>query len=842
MSMVEDDGDFKKGRFKPALVGIGVLIALGGGAALYLGLKSDSEKMTADQIAETRKGIYVLPRTEQLPRWRRLAESGNTIELQQEALTQLTFLEDKEVIPLAIKALENVDHRARGVAAQALATMGLPAAEPARAPLVKAFHEATDSDKPQIAWALVVLNEKPLWKPIMEIYKAGHLATVERVGGGRAFDPEALAAMASPDEWAALAEDPNEAVKQLVAGILSRTGDKKYTQQLIKLLGDKNDIAREAASGLGKIGDPAAVKPLVEALSKADKDDRQRFLEALRDGIGGEGLVLALPSVALTPPDRNKFQTKQIFDMVRTLADPRASDALVNYLTNAKPTIHWQTEAALRLAENGDIRAVPYLADRLRLDPLKIYDDKADPEYRRDDNERVVSARMLADLAVLHPEAAAELRAKAEDAVLFWAKDRPQPHANALRFLAAAGSTKALPDMREWANPKDALPKEGASGAFPTAFETAHSALRYLGWTKDSQSWGTLEKQLNRKDQKYDITQAGLVGAGMSMLGMVYRGLTVGAAQGFAQWGDPKAYPLLVKIIEDTKQNEGSREESCRSLAFVATDENMKEVVKKARAAEGKDPKAQMLRACYVETILRHPVAGSQATLLEMLNKDAEAPVRNQVARALGFPGLEPATEAALFEKMKDKELMNAAALALIIGGTEDAAARAIAMFDGASKEALDELKDLYFDSFGFWSDDDLAKGRVFRFVANAESIGKVRVKDTLQDWAKLRLGAQFNNLEYDSGPHSMTRVTLRYRLIETAKKGDAAAKKGAIETLKFMKEQGALMALRDEKSDTGALAKKALFELMNPKLVVGEKVPEAKPSKGEGVNVLPPR
>jgi HEAT repeat protein len=840
--MVEDDGDFKKGRFKPALVGIGALIVLGGGAALYLGLKSDSEKLTTEQIAETKKGIYVLPRAEQLPRWRKLADAGNTIELQQEALTQLTFLEDKEVVPLAVKALSNVDHRARGVAAQALATIGLPAADQARAALVKAFTDANDADKPQIAWALVVINEKPLWKPIMEVYKAGHLAGVERVGGGRAFDPELLSAMATPDEWAALSEDPNEAVKQLVAGILSRTGDKKYTAQLIKLLGDKNDIAREAASGLGKIGDPAAVKPLVEALTKASKDDRQRFLEALRDGIGGEGLVLALPSVAKEPVDRTKFQTKQIFDMVRSLSDPRAANALVNYLANSKPTIHWQTEAALRLAESGDLRAVPYLADRLRLDPLKIYDDKVDPEYRRDDNERVVSARMLADLAVLHPEALPEIRAKAEDAVLFWAKDRPQPHANALRFLAASGSKKALPDMREWANPKESLPKEGAAGQFPTAFETAQSGLRYLGWTKDDQSWGTLEKQLSRKDPKYDITQQGLVGAGMSMLGMVYRGLTVGAAQGFAQWGDPKAFPLLVKIIEDTKQNEGSREESCRALAFVATDENMKEIVKKARAADGKDAKAQTLRACYVETILRHPVSGTAPTLLEMLNKDAEPPVRNQVARALGFPGLEPATEAALFEKMKDKELMNAAALAIIIGGTEDAAARAIAMFDGSSKEALDELKDLYFDSFGFWSDDDLAKGRLFRFVANAESIGKVRVKDTLQDWAKLRLGAQFNNLEYDSGPHSMTRVTLRYRLVDIAKKGDAAAKKGAIETLKFMKEQGALMALRDEKSDTGMLAKKALFELLNPKMVVGEKVPEKKPGSPEGMKVVAPK
>ena len=53
---------------------------------------------------------------------------------------------------------------------------------------------------------------------------------------------------------------------------------------------------------------------------------------------------------------------------------------------------------------------------------------------------------------------------------------------------------------------------------------------------------------------------------------------------------------------------------------------------------------------------------------------------------------------------------------------------------------------------------------------------------------------------------------------------------------------QGALMALRDEKSDTGVLAKKALFELQNPKTVVGEKVPEKKATGPEGMKVVAPK
>jgi hypothetical protein len=49
-------------------------------------------------------------------------------------------------------------------------------------------------------------------------------------------------------------------------------------------------------------------------------------------------------------------------------------------------------------------------------------------------------------------------------------------------------------------------------------------------------------------------------------------------------------------------------------------------------------------------------------------------------------------------------------------------------------------------------------------------------------------------------------------------------------------------MALKEEKGETGELAKRALFELMNPKSVVGEKIPEKPQAKPDGVNILPPK
>jgi hypothetical protein len=103
--------------------------------------------------------------------------------------------------------------------------------------------------------------------------------------------------------------------------------------------------------------------------------------------------------------------------------------------------------------------------------------------------------------------------------------------------------------------------------------------------------------------------------------------------------------------------------------------------------------------------------------------------------------------------------------------------------------------------------------------------MSRVKVFDAPQNWAIERLQAQFDNLKFDNGPHSETRVVLRYRLVKAAKEGDDAAKANAIRTLKFMRERGSLMALRNEAGATGELAKKAFFQVMNPKPIVPEDI-----------------
>ena len=835
-----DDGNFKKGAFKPIAVLVALVAVVGIGVAVFLGVKSEGEKMSVDAQTKERKEIQLLPKAEQLPRWRTWAERADVPGLQQDAFAELAWAKDPQGLQLIItKGLGSDDHRVRGTSATALLEYGSPAADSAKAALLKDLAEADSSDKPQIAWALASLHEAAAFDPVMVEYRAGHLANVQKLDGVPAFDPEILASMVSIDKLAALAGDESDSVRQLVATVLSRTGDAKWTSVLIKLVQDKSvEVGREAAVGLGKIANEAAVGPLLSALEKADKDSRAKFLEALRDGVGSKGLILALKSVNKTSTEREKFQTKQLFDMIRELEDPRGADMLVDFIaSNPKP--HWKTEAALRLAEVGDLRAVPTLAWRLQQDPLKLYNNVDDPELRQDDNERVLAARMLADLAILHPEQKQSIRHDAEDAVIFWVTDKPQPHANGLRALAAMESLDILPKMRKWADPADRLPKEGQQ-EFPPSWATAQSALRYLGWSKDAQSWALLEKQLFRKPPKVDATMESLMQGGLAVLGMTLRALGVGAADGMAQWGDPRAYADLVKYIEDKDNNEQSRIEACFALSWVASDDQMKEVAKKVHDFNKPDPKISLVRGCYLETLVHRPVPEATAGLVDLLTPDVALEVRHQAARAIGFGGITKAMVPTIFEKLKSADLRSDAALALLIGGDSDTAMRALATYNDAPPEAMEELKVIYNQTFGYWSDKNYENGDVARWIENAQACGHVKVHDALQDWPKMILSRAIQGIEFDNGPHSITRVQFRYRLIQDARGNNDVKRQSAIAILKFMKEKGVLMALRTEQGPVAELARQAFFEVMNPKLSA-EALPEApKDSASAGGKAVP--
>jgi HEAT repeat protein len=421
----------REGKLKPliALLLVGLVAA---GGALFLGVNAqlDKEALTPEKVAKLTTQTLMQTKAEQLPQWYKWATDpeGNSL-LKEEALKQLAWARDPRGVDAAIAALTSPEEKLRAQAATALAEYGLPDAEKARGPLLAALKEAKPESQPQIAWALVELGEPEAFDEVMSLYRLGHLSQVQRLDGATAFDPYKIVALVSLDKFAELHSDESPAVRQLVATVLSRNPSPKYTDALIALVNDKDrDIAAQAAPGLGKIGDERARKPLLDQLQGASVEEKKVFLEALRDGIGASGLVLALESVSQENATKTWHQTQQIFKMLRELADPKGGDALAEYLAQRGNHIHWQVEAAFALAEIGDLRAVPTLAARLRMDEQKIYSDDTDYEMmlKRDNKERVIAARMLADLAVIHPDKRDLLREEAEDALMFaCARSRP---------------------------------------------------------------------------------------------------------------------------------------------------------------------------------------------------------------------------------------------------------------------------------------------------------------------------------------------------------------------------------------------------------------------------------
>ena len=841
-----EDGNFKRGAFKPVAILIGILMVAGAAVFVFLSSQTETQTLSKDDVTKEILEIQLLPQGEQIPRWRTWASTENEPRLEQEAFVRLAWARDAQSIPAITKGLASIDHAVRGTAAMALVDFGSPAADSAKPALLKALAEASSGDKPQICWALVALKESSAFEPIMAEYRLGHLATITRLDGYPAFDAERLASLVPIENLAALASDESDSVRQLVATTLSRSADARWTDLLIKLVTDKQvDVAREAAVGLGKIGNEKSTQPLVEALGKADKASREKFLQALRDGIGANGLVLALRTAKAPSPETEKFQTKQIFDMLRELEDPRGGDALYAYIqTNPKP--HWKYEAAMRMAEIGDVRAAEILGPRMAQDPLKLYNDVDWPELRRDDNERVFAARMLADLAILHPEKRDYLEKTAEPGVLAWVDpaNKPQPHANGMRFLAVIGSRRAMPLLERWADPKEKLPNEGAQPPFPDTWATAQSALRYLGWTREPRAWGILEKQLHRRNKKLDVSWDSLMQGGLTILGMTLRALGVGAADGFAQWGDPRAYDDLIRYVEDPMENEQARTEACFALSWVARDESLKEIVRKIHDNTKSDPKANFLRQCYLETIIHRPLADATRGLIDLLAPVVpDVELRHQVARAVGMGGITATMVPQVFDKLGDVSLKADAEIALILGADADTAARAVATYNDRAvpAEAIEELKDVYNKTFGYWSDRNYESGDVARWVENAEAIAHVKVHDQLQDWPRMILGRNLvESIEMDNGPHSMTRVQLRARLIADATGPSDVKRNEAIRILKFTKEKGVLMALRNQPGAIGEMARRAFFEVMNPK-TTAESVPESPRAQSQQPGGAPP-
>jgi hypothetical protein len=514
-----------------------------------------------------------------------------------------------------------------------------------------------------------------------------------------------------------------------------------------------------------------------------------------------------------------------VFDRIDALADPRGADALAEWLRTPHHA-YLQTRAAQALGALGDLRALDALGKRMRLHPLSTYRAAVEWEapLRRTDEERVRSARIVSELALMHPEALAPIRAATEAPIMAWNQDMPVPHALGLRSLAAMGSQKGIQRRRSWANPRLPLPLQGAQPPMQEEWIIAQSALRYAGMQRDEKSWPVLLHMLRRRPAGVDVTMQGLYNGGVAILGMTLRAVGVGATDGLSEWGDHRGFLPLLAYVTDPLNNEQSRLSGCAALGWVAERTDFPALI----AARGADstPEDAFRRRCLLDALVQRPgLFEARAILPLFLEKQPTLVTKEwdgtlstyvayfQIARALARAGLDAVTIEALRRALGDPARKDAALLALLLGADAPVAVRAMRDADVSPTAPPVALAQAYYDTFAFISDADLETGMLARSLDNARALAQVEVGQKKHTWALTLFKRRVSRYSFDNGPHSLTSMRLRYLLEKAARGPDAARSSQAIRLLGATGARATLAALAELPAPTGPLARESLDE-----------------------------
>src|SRR4029077_3860207 len=100
---------------------------------IILAVKGEGEKMTVKQITDERTAIAILPKADQIPKWRTWAAKDDVIPLQEDAFAYLAWAKDEPGLKTIIEhGLKHSEHHVRNRAAQALSEYGSPMADVAK--------------------------------------------------------------------------------------------------------------------------------------------------------------------------------------------------------------------------------------------------------------------------------------------------------------------------------------------------------------------------------------------------------------------------------------------------------------------------------------------------------------------------------------------------------------------------------------------------------------------------------------------------------------------------------------------------------------------------------------
>ncbi|GAB4207375.1 MAG: hypothetical protein OHK0013_24950 [Sandaracinaceae bacterium] len=754
---LDDDAAARKIRTRTSWFGriVGVTLVGGGiGLAYFAWQRNEASEHRWDayraaQQAESREEFLRMIR-EELPR-------STFQDVRLEIMSELGEHQDAESVPLLVRLLDEPG-AIRAQAARSLARIGSPAADVAKPDLMRVLPTCDARDRAPVVWALAVLNEPAAADAIVEEFAAGHLQ------GQYGFDPRIIVTVLGVQRLSTpeMTGHPSTGVRALVAQALSEAGTPDVIDPLTTMLRDEDDqVRRQAAAGLGRIGDPRAAGPLFAAMQQ-NPGMRVQVLDALRRSTGARGLAVLLASA------NDDATRRDLATMIRGTHDPAGADALATLLTSTDEVA--RLEAASGLAELGDARGVPVLLAFAQGEDLGRARDALD---------------MLA--LVQSPEVPAAL------APMVTNERYLARRAGMLKALGRSGSQDAGPILMRELDGDD--------------IATAAMALAELNYEP---AYQTLLRMMPRPRGTPFNQHAGMAGVALET---AYQNRTA-AVRAIGRYGRPDAAQALMTIIEDAEDDPRLRNDAGLALGAVANDEILERVLTRIQATDLDDA----ARRFYLGALWQRPSRSIASRLLELIaNPATSSDVRLPAAVAVGYAA-DPANDARLVQLLDSPETDDAAAIAICLGGSEEAA-RALLARLGQSSELRMAVQEMLMNQTNDW----------FNLVTTD-------LWDSGQVYRRLRVAAILNDGEGDnrhgyawttfvarlqagwSGFHGMSTNAIRRRLYADLTGADATNREFIVRLFAATGDLGLLMAARDAGGPGAEEARRMLMELNRPR------------------------
>jgi len=774
MAIGSDDEALRKMGKRTSTFGriTAVLLLLGGGAAGYLAYRGNQNyEHRMDGVSACGD---VAAQDAMLSCLRDELSKTTYDDVQERIIRNLGHFRDEQSVPTLIEMLDNAGI-VRRAAALALARIGLPGAESAKAKLLEVLPDTDERDRPQVVWALAVLGESQAADEIITAFTAGLLQ------GQEGFDPKIITDVLGPERLGSddLLTHREESVRVLTAQALAEAASPAVIDPLSRLINAElarepdnrsSEVLRSAAAGLGRAGDARAARPLFALLERVP-EQRQGVLDALQRSTAGPGIAVLIGAATDVSVKR---------DLVRLLAqthDPRTADTLAGLLGSDDSEI--KTTAALALADLSDERAVDTLVELAGLSG--------------EENEGNADAALTALRRLGSPSAGRGLMALLPPAC----PDVPEPgmpegcfrQAALLRAMGTAGDQSVGPRI-ETALAGDDSPA-AAQALADLNYEPAYAKLQELA------------------ARPRDVDMAAATAADRSLENEDLLRKRRGALWGLGRYAREDSAETLMQVVEDVDDDYELRALAAAALGLAASAEVMRTVI--GRIQDESVP--EDTRRYYVQSLWQRPRRELNQDLLSLIAGNAPTEIRRSAALAVGYAA-DPANDERLMTMLDDPATRAEAAIAISLGGSVAAAHKLVQVLadDNDSREVLQYM--IMGDNtwYSLLTEEMFESGEVWRRMA----VSRVLFEgdgDNRYGYAWLKMLAVLSS-GWD-GAHGVEPAEARTRIYQGLTGDDSERRVLAAATLADMRERGLLLRARDD-GGNGAVEARAQLRSMN--------------------------